>query len=198
MKGIRWATRQGAHIISCSWGFMKPQQELCNAIKEASRKGILIFASASNAGRNTKGLPYPARAHGVCAIGASDGYGEPARFSNPRAKFMFPGTAITSSYPRYLSGDSNTKKDLSGCSMACAIAAGTACRILEFATICSTNAAKLKDRLDSENIKETFTRLARDKYVIPWEAHIPLEEEDPAAWLRGRFLLSSYVARHQG
>lgn len=192
MKGILWATRQGAHIISCSWGFTRPHQELRNAIKAAHQEGILIFASAANAGGSVWRLPFPARADGVCAIGASDNYGRKTKFTSLEAKFMFPGTAIPSSYPRYLSEDFKTEiKDLSGCSMACAIAAGTACRILEFATICSRNTGELKDSLDNEIVMETFERLAKDKYVIPWETRIPPEEDNPAAWLRGHFVLSN-------
>jgi hypothetical protein len=184
LKGIRWAIRERAHIILCSWGFKEWFGGLRDAIKEADSKGILIFASSPNKGIDTTQLPYPAQLKEVYAIGACDNYGNPAPFTSRVAPFLFPGVSITSSYPRYLSDDLKTDtKCLSGCSIATALAAGSAARILEFATICDFNAFELIKR---QHVNTIFHTLADHKYVCPWD-QIPLEDQDPILWLKYRF-----------
>jgi hypothetical protein len=183
LKGIRWAIQEGAHIILCSWGFRKWFEGLRDAIKEADREGILIFASSPNIGLNAMQLPYPARIHGVYAIGACDNNGHAATFTSGEALFLFPGIGISSSYPRYLSKVSNTDtKYLSGCSIATALAAGSAARILEIAGIYGINARGL---IKTQHFDTIFQNLATGKYVCPW-VKIPPEERDPIYWLKCR------------
>lgn len=161
---------------------MKPQPKLCAAISKASEAGISVFASAPNVKMSEK-IPFPAGSSTVCAIGASDDCGKRADFTSPKAAFMFPGVDLLSAYPRYLSDDPEAMRKLSGCSMACAIAAGTACRILEIATICSGA------KVDFESVFELLAK--QGGYVMPWEGAIPGDEDNPTSWLRGRFLLNS-------
>ncbi|AGZ39283.1 S8 family serine peptidase [Actinoplanes friuliensis] len=82
-KGIVWATDHGAKIINMSLGGTSTSQVLTDAVAYANLKGVLVVASAGNAGlttqKNTK--QYPAALTDVLAVGAT------ARNSDARADF---------------------------------------------------------------------------------------------------------------
>ncbi|BCJ52283.1 hypothetical protein Asp14428_37580 [Actinoplanes sp. NBRC 14428] len=82
-KGIVYATNSGAKIINMSLGGTDTSSVLADAVSYANLKGVLVVASAGNAGRtslrNTK--QYPAAYPDVVAVGAT------ARGSDERADF---------------------------------------------------------------------------------------------------------------
>jgi len=171
----------------CSWGFATCGRELRDAIKDALAEGVLVFASASNAGLNEGKPTYPSRKVGVYSIGACDRFGHAADFTSPNARYLFPGKDITSTYPRYLAGASpNATKCLSGCSMATAVASGLAARILGYAEVCGLDRLELRKDERMEDIFKSLFRRDSEKYIFPWD-RIPQGTQSPVEWLRFRF-----------
>ncbi|MEU3450091.1 S8 family serine peptidase [Streptomyces thermolilacinus] len=82
-KGIRYAVDRGSRVISISMGASSvtgQEAELQAAVDYALRKGALIFAATGNDGHEF--VEYPAAVPGVVAVGALDGKGKVAKFSN--------------------------------------------------------------------------------------------------------------------
>jgi len=178
--------KQHADIISCSWGFVNGSPELCEAVEGALKRGILVFASASNTGLNEKTPPYPAAITGVYTIGACDNFGYAAKFTSPNATYLLPGKNIISTYPKYLN-DAGTRC-LSGCSMATAISAGLAARILEFGHICGMDTMELRKDEKMHGIFKKFARGSSGRYVFPWDKIPPAPgEQNFTEWMRVRF-----------
>jgi len=134
----------GVDIISISWGFDTTQPKIEEALKLASSKDILIFASASNDGRNKKDLCFPAKLSFVFAIGAADVNGTDAGFSPPRLtndyQYSVLGVGVsgkssnvaTKCDPSDQQGRSFSSRVKSGCSFATPIAVGITALLLSF------------------------------------------------------------------
>jgi subtilisin family serine protease len=120
--GIRWAADR-AQIINLSLGGPTISKTLQAAIDYAIQtKGRLVVAAAGNDGDTGNQTEYPAAYPGVVAVGAVDGTGQHASFSNTGSYVMFsaPGVNITSTF---LAGQYAA---LSGTSMASPHVAGLA------------------------------------------------------------------------
>lgn len=84
-RGIRYATQQGAKVISISMGGVSSQDsDLKQAISEATESGVIVLAAAGNApyGDLSPGLlsvSKPASYEDTIAVGGSNAYGEPWR-----------------------------------------------------------------------------------------------------------------------
>ncbi|MEE9201868.1 MAG: S8 family serine peptidase, partial [Dehalococcoidia bacterium] len=75
IKGIDWAWRNDIQVVNMSFGGPnEPPKTVHNAIKRASRKGVILVAGAGNLG--DEGYPdlvfYPAKYDEVIAVGATD------------------------------------------------------------------------------------------------------------------------------
>jgi serine protease len=84
-RGIRWATRKGADVINLSLEFpasvtARDIPDVVSAIDAARRRGVVVTAAAGNV--SSKVVPYPARANGVIAVGATTEDGCRAAYSN--------------------------------------------------------------------------------------------------------------------
>ncbi|MBI1306697.1 MAG: S8 family serine peptidase [Bacteroidetes bacterium] len=93
--GIYYAIRNGADVISLSWG--GPSGNLTtglNLISSARQAGIVVVAAAGNS--NTDQTFYPAGYNGVIGVGASDRDDKRASFSNfgSYVDIMAPGVGI--------------------------------------------------------------------------------------------------------
>lgn len=123
--GIRWATEQGANVISMSLGGggADPNQE--RAIREAEAKGVVVLAASGNS--RPSRTEYPGR---YClAVAACDVNGRVASFSSPgqTAETLVcctPGVNIVSAKP---GGGYAT---MSGTSQATPFAAGVTAAVL--------------------------------------------------------------------
>jgi serine protease len=84
-RGVRFATRRGAHIINLSLEFspeITSQEipELLDAIGAARRQGILVVGASGNEGY--RAVAWPARASNVLSVGATTERGCLSEFSN--------------------------------------------------------------------------------------------------------------------
>ena len=99
VEAIYWAIEEEVKIISISFGTTQYSQILHNAIKEASSKGILIFAASGNQGENENStVEYPAAFDEVVAVGAADPSGDIADITSrgDELDILAPGINIHS------------------------------------------------------------------------------------------------------
>jgi len=135
-EGIRWASDQGAHIISMSLGSSEENDKVHEAIKDAYSKGILLICSAGNkvhkgqdlvpGDKEKESLDYPAKFDETIAVGAINRDLKVPYYSPGEHKvdIVAPGDKITSSYPPQICAV------LSGTSMAAAFVSGVVALIL--------------------------------------------------------------------
>lgn len=123
---IEYALKNGAQILSNSWGGPPESQALKEMIMRAHELGVLFVAAAGNEHSNNDNDPtYPASyaVENVLSVGASNPLDEPATFSNWGTKSVHlfaPGQYILSSFlaAQY--------KTASGTSMSTPLVAGAA------------------------------------------------------------------------
>jgi len=154
-KAIYYAVDNGADIITMSLGARNPVDKVKEAILYANSKLVTCFVAAGNAG-STKQLLYPAAYTECISIGAVDENSMRADFSctGPNLDFVAPGVKIYSTVPK------SSYAYLSGTSMACPFAVGTAALVLserrtidpkakieidEYRTILKSNAMEVKN-----------------------------------------------------
>lgn len=107
-EGIRWAARNGAHVINLSLaeapGLVRDTQQVIGrdveeAIAEADARGVLVVAAAGNEGRSS--TPYDASVPAL-VVGASDRGDGVWMHSNRDHRTLFaPGVHIVSTYRQH-------------------------------------------------------------------------------------------------
>ncbi|MFB9903807.1 S8 family peptidase [Allokutzneria oryzae] len=129
-KAIRYATDNGARVISMSLGTDTPfaayQSSEADAVTYALSKGVVVIASLGNEGDEDNPVAYPAAYPGVLTVAASTPDGSRAPFSSVHsyADVAAPGVAI---YGADISGG---RKRVNGTSSAGALTAGVAALIV--------------------------------------------------------------------
>ncbi len=127
VKSIDYATNNGAHVISASWGAgvsASDAQPITEAISRANDKGVIFVAAASNDGKNNDGYEvYPANTPlpnviTVAASNSSDGKPSWSNYGIGKVSLSAPGDAIYSTLPGEKYGN------LSGTSMATPLVSG--------------------------------------------------------------------------
>ena len=125
IRGVRWATNNGADVINLSLGGTGYSRAMADAIRHASRRGTVVVMAAGNAGDASPDYPSAqAIDHGI-AVGAIQRDGRLAEFSNhagshPLDYVTAPGVGIKSTLP------GNHYGHFSGTSMATPHVAGIA------------------------------------------------------------------------
>jgi subtilisin family serine protease len=97
LAAVRWCQERGAHVASLSLGSSGSSETERKAFAEAARAGLLVVAAAGNDG-NAEPLAYPAGYADVVAVGAVDGTGALAAFSQTGAglSLVAPGVGVLS------------------------------------------------------------------------------------------------------
>lgn len=121
-EGVDYAMRNGADIISMSWGSSGNNITGGLVMSSATSRGIVLVAAAGNS--NQSSPYYPAAYNNVIAVGSTDFLDSKSGFSNYGSYIdvMAPGSGIYSS----MASGSSDYADLSGTSMACPLVAGLA------------------------------------------------------------------------
>jgi len=159
VKAIDWATNNGAHIMSNSWGGGGFSQALLDSIQRASDKGIIFIAAAGNDSANNDSSPgYPAsyQVPNVISVAAGNNLDAMSSFSNygrSTVHLMAPGENVMSS----IVGGSYAS--YSGTSMATPHVSGAAALLL--AKEPSLTPVQVKERLmaTSDKLKAYRTKL---------------------------------------
>src|SRR5881409_332419 len=126
-KAIRYAVRNGAHVINLSLGFTSDAAEVAAAIDFAVANNVVVIAAAGNS--NTSEPQYPAAFPSVIGVGSTDLQDVKASFSNYGQSIFVtaPGVNIFTAFPGgYAVG--------SGTSFSSAIAAAEVALIRSLAT----------------------------------------------------------------
>ena len=151
LKAIDYATSRGVNIMSNSWGGGGRSQALFEAIERARDAGIIFVAAAGNSKNdNDVKAVYPAnyKLDNVISVGALDGKGKKASFSNWGKKTVHvfaPGVDI------YSTVTNNRYKKMSGTSMACPHVSGVVGLLL--ANEPNLNFTEVKQRLMSTSVQ---------------------------------------------
>jgi subtilisin family serine protease len=131
-RGIDYAVRHGAKVISMSIGYSAPNGAVRQALQQAFAHGVVVVASAGNsgapAGTSTGGqapASFPADYPGVISVGAVNTAGAVAVFSsdNLSVQVAAPGVSVPAQ------GRDGQYWSVSGTSPACALVAGVAALI---------------------------------------------------------------------
>lgn len=169
LKAIDYATQRGVQVMSNSWGGGGRSEALFEAIKRAESKGIIFIAAAGNSNNDNDTNPtYPAnyKASNVVSVGAIDGKGKRASFSNygkNTVHVFAPGVDIFSTVAN------NKYKKMSGTSMACPHVAGVAGLLL--ASEPNLTAVELKQRLMNTSVESVeLDEYTASGYVDAYQA----------------------------
>jgi subtilisin len=118
IKGIEWCVQHKVDVINMSFGMKTRSDAMLDAVRHATKAGIVIVASAGNDGERR--IDYPARFLHTISVGALNRQGRVAAFSNTgqRIDVLAPGERIVSTWPnrRYheLSGTSMATSHVTG------------------------------------------------------------------------------------
>ncbi len=123
IKAIDYARKNGAQVLSNSWGGGPFTQTLFEAIQETQKAGALFIAAAGNDGSNndvTPAFPASYKIDNIISVAALDHRGELASFSNYGALSVHlaaPGVEIFSTTPKgfeFMSGTSMATPHVAG------------------------------------------------------------------------------------
>ncbi|KAF5563812.1 hypothetical protein FPHYL_5010 [Fusarium phyllophilum] len=130
-RAIHWAIEppRSVDIISISAGFRNYSQELDEAVTKAKAAGVLVIAAASN-WQNTNTVAFPARHNLSTMCIYSTNTGNQSSSFNPEPRADTPNFAIIGE--GFQHPDQRRNERMSGTSMATAVAAGLAARIVDF------------------------------------------------------------------
>ncbi|KAG5761597.1 hypothetical protein H9Q72_010283 [Fusarium xylarioides] len=130
-RAIHWAIEppRSVDIISISAGFRSYSKELDDAVTRAKAAGVLVIAAASN-WQNTNTVAFPARHNLSTMCIYSTNTGNQSSSFNPEPRADTPNFAIIGE--GFQHPDQRRNERMSGTSMATAVAAGLAARIVDF------------------------------------------------------------------
>lgn len=179
-QAIRWAGKQGANIISMSFGFPRDHKAIAQAIEDVSNEyGVVFLASAGNAPDEDE--TFPARHPNVISIYATNRYGtfSESNSRRPRNRSEIFGTFSDSIPPEIVSEFDREFRDVCqpGSSVATAVAAGIAAVTMAYVQVLpklipSPPSSEMKRALQriqgSRGMAAVFRAMAQDKSDDRW------------------------------
>lgn len=153
LKAIDYATSRGVNVMSNSWGGGGRSQALFEAIERAEKAGIVFVAAAGNERNdNDAKAVYPAnyKVANVISVGAMDGKGKKASFSNygkTTVHVFAPGVDI------YSTVANNRYQKMSGTSMACPHVSGVVGLVMSSEP--NLDFTEIKNRLMNTSVEST-------------------------------------------
>lgn len=151
VEGLDWARTHGIQVVNMSLGTSSYSRALEDAVRRASKAGMVMVAAAGNSGPYNNSVNYPARFNWVIAVSALDSANKIASFSSrgSQVDLSAPGVAIPSTYK------GNGYATFSGTSMASPHVAAAAALLLSMPKKCDSNGSgycnpdEIKERLES-------------------------------------------------
>jgi hypothetical protein len=172
-----------------AFGFPDEHDCIIEEIGYAAFKNVLIFAAASNDGKNRPDrIAWPARDSRVFCVHSGDGTGTPSTFT-PHAvedkTIMVLGECVQSAWTSHLNGTSDSRL-MSGTSCAAPIAAGIAALVLDYARSFLTTVEAEKFRR-KDPMRRFFDRMqvSGRHYDYWWICPWLIFAEDDANWIKG-------------
>ncbi len=177
-------------IIVLPFWFEEKNDDINRAIRHAAFNSVLMFAAASNDGKNRPdGVAWPARDSRVICVHSADGLGNRSKFTpDPQdgMRIMVLGEGIQSAWPPQ-PGSSEDHKPMSGTPYSALIAAGIAAMILDYARgfLSEAEWEKLRDR---DSMLRLFDRMkspySTDGYwwIMHWRLFLQKTSE---GWIQG-------------
>ncbi|KAI1128238.1 peptidase S8/S53 domain-containing protein [Nemania abortiva] len=200
IQAIRWAVKSKADIISVSAAFFKSNTHLQIAIRDAIQADIVVIASTAGEG-HLQEEAFPANYPEVLKIAATDYRGrETAESLQNKADFMLPGDNIVAK-TTFLGSD-NPTDEVSGTSVATAIASGVAslvlaCHRLSLSKQQSPELWRTHNKLKRELVRKVFRQMAADNtgnFVKPWLFFGGSEDQN--SWGEARSTLDWLLKTH--
>ncbi|KAH8698202.1 hypothetical protein GQ44DRAFT_832238 [Phaeosphaeriaceae sp. PMI808] len=176
-------------IIAMSFGFGEKHELLAEAIQHAASNQVVMFAAASNDGKNRPdGVAWPARDVNVICVHSGDGHGTPSTFTpDPQdiMRIMVLGECVTSAWPQKLQS-AHGHKLMSGTSCATPIAAGIAALVLDHARGFLTS-SEWKQLRHSDSIRRVFESMSeRSNHGYWWVRHWKwFDSKSSEEWIKG-------------
>ncbi|KAL6796988.1 peptidase S8/S53 domain-containing protein, partial [Trichoderma sp. SZMC 28012] len=174
IQALEWAIKSGADVISISIAFFKHDDRFQIAIEKAIKVNIVVIAATAGEAYRQEDA-YPANFSQVLSIAATDYWGKETPESlKEHADFMFPEKNIVAR-TSFL-GSRHCTDEVSGTSVATAIASGVASLILaghrlSLSKLRSEAAWKHHGGLKLQIVKDVFTNMVDNnsaKFVKPW------------------------------
>jgi hypothetical protein len=134
-----------------SFGFPLGIRDIWHQVTRATQNNILVFAAASNDGRNQSRM-FPASQHSVFALHSTNGKGIKSDFNPPPAKdenFSILGEYIESAWLTNTAGGSGSTRRLSGTSFATPIAVCLSAFLLTYVPVLVPNHEALFHKIQS-------------------------------------------------
>jgi hypothetical protein len=166
LQALKWVTKQDVDVISMSFALNYESDDLEAAIRKAAFQGIAMVSSTADDGDN-KPEVWPAKYEGPMGIAACDQHGLRTHYATSDAEFYFQGERIIY---ESLQG-SEFREEISGSSVATAIAAGVASLYL---SCCELDGEEVPKAKRAEKVRAAFNDMkGKDKkdttkYVRPW------------------------------